>query len=171
LCPDCGHIWEIHEARPGTGRKPNVKSHKAYSGSILSDSDFNSGFDDERQWVEVIGILYSRHKGKVFPDGSPKPDTLRIDFLIKTMKNPVKLWLPFNHKGYIHDRALKYAKDAGGTATTLDEALAECDHVWEIPTAIYIKKDEPDSKFWNVSKWRFGESGVSVLRNQEKRRK
>jgi DNA repair protein RadD len=155
VCPACGYEWNLNRL------SDRISTLKAYSGPLLASQD-------TPRWVSVSSASYHLFNSGIRMPGAPaKADTLLIEFFTDNMSVRLKMLLAFDSIGFPRERAITYAKQAGGLAQSVKEALEECD-TWNVPTAIYIARSKLNPRYWSVHKWKWGDAGLTTLRNQSK---
>lgn len=127
-CPDCGFKFPPPETEI---------SKQASTKALLSTQE-------KPEWLEVQDVRYSRNIGR---DG--KPDTLRVTYY--TLINSIAEFICFEHPdhSYQFQKAIQWAKERDGFASSIDEALAIN---WKKPARIMAQKQ---GKYWDIKKYDF----------------
>ena len=123
ICPECGFVFP----------KRDPHDSHAYEGAVISN---------DREWVDVKEINYTRHMK------AGKPDSVRIDFYTNKRTKPYPFWLLLEYQGYPKEKARKYIRMCKGKAITTKEALDESPN-WLQPKRIEIKKNK-ESGFYEI---------------------
>lgn len=137
-CPACGHIFP----RPDPDLYKQASALRPYGGIDPS----------KPTWVQVDDAIMCKHH----KFGNPfAPASVRIDYL--TEVGIVSKWLPLEHPNpHARKFAMRYIRQAGGDAKTVDTALAQSSF-WNIPSHILIKRKDR-SRYYNVMDFRFTQS-------------
>lgn len=126
ICPACGFEFPANEIDLTT---------KASDAAVLSTQIVPQDYN-------VLSVQYKKHSGK---DG--KPDSMMV--IYNTLSGQIREWIFFNHPiGSIpRKKADSWAKERGGWAGSVDEALAIR---WPSPVAVSAVKEGKYYKIKNV---------------------